>query len=112
MMLINGQPGPDPLPLHAGRRYRFRLINITDEGVDLRVRLLSTREPISWKVVAKDGADLPPAQIVTSPADVILTVGATCDVEVTLKEPGISWLEASSENLKAGTMYPLLALAK
>jgi FtsP/CotA-like multicopper oxidase with cupredoxin domain len=112
MMLINGQPGPDPLPLHIGKRYRFRLINITDEGVDLRLRLLSRHVPISWKVVAKDGADLPPAQIVTSPADVILTVGATCDVEVTLEEPGISWLEASSENLKAGTMYPLLALAK
>jgi len=112
MMLINGQPGPDPLPLHTGKRYRFRLINITDEGVDLRVRLLSGHEPISWKVVAKDGADLPPAQIVTSPADMVLTVGATCDVEVTLEKPGTSWLEASSENLEAGTMYPLIALAK
>lgn len=111
MMLINGQPGPDPLPLHAGKRYRFRLINITDEGVDLRLRLLS-REPLSWRVIAKDGADFPPAQIVTSPADMVLTVGATCDVEVTLEKPGISWLEASSENLEAGTMYPLLALAK
>ncbi len=48
----------------------------------------------------------------TSPADIILTVGATCDVEVALEEPGIFWLEASSENLKAGTMYPLLALEK
>ena len=112
MMLINGQPGPDPLPLHAGKRYRFRFINITDEGVDLRVRLLSRSEPISWKVVAKDGADLPPGQIVTSLADMVLTVGATCDVEVTLEKPGTSWLEASSENLEAGTMYPLIALAK
>ncbi len=111
MMLINGQPGPDPLPLHPGKRYRFRLINITDEGVDLRLRLLS-REPVSWRVIAKDGADFPPAQIATSPADMVLTVGATCDVEVTLEKPGISWLEASSENLEAGMMYPLLVLAK
>jgi FtsP/CotA-like multicopper oxidase with cupredoxin domain len=112
MMLVNGQPGPDPLLLQTGRRYRFRLINITDEGMDLRVRLLSTHGPISWKVLAKDGADLPPAQIATSPADMILTVGATCDVEVTLEEPGISWLEATSENLKAGVMYPLFVLSK
>jgi hypothetical protein len=42
----------------------------------------------------------------------VLTVGATCDVEVTLEKPGTSWLEASSENLEAGTMYPLIALAK
>lgn len=112
MMLVNGQPGPDPLLLQTERRYRFRLINITDEGVDLRVRLLSTHGPISWKVLAKDGADLPLAQIATSPADMILTVGATCDVEVTLEEAGISWLEATSENLKAGVMYPLFASSK
>jgi FtsP/CotA-like multicopper oxidase with cupredoxin domain len=112
MMLINGQPGPDPLPLHTGKRYRFRLINITDEGVDLRLRLLSGQEPVLWKVVAKDGADLPPTQIATSPADMVLTVGATSDVEVTLEKSGIFWLQASSENLAAGTMYPLLALTK
>jgi FtsP/CotA-like multicopper oxidase with cupredoxin domain len=112
MMLINGQPGPDPLSLHAGKRYRFRLINITDEGADLRVRLLSKSEPMSWRVVAKDGADLPPAQIATSPADMVLTVGATCDVEVTLEKPGPFGLEVSSESLEGVTMYPLIALAK
>src|SRR6516164_6817025 len=88
MMLINGQPGPDPLPLHAGKRYRFRLINITDEGSDLRVRLLFKDEPVSWRVVAKDGADLPPAQIITSSDDMFLPVGSTCDLEVMLEKPG------------------------
>src|SRR5216684_7127607 len=112
MMLINGKPAPDPLPLHAGKRYRFRLINITDEGVDWRVRLLSRNEPVSWRVVAKDGADLLPVQIVTSRADMALTVGATCDVEVTLEKPGLSGLEISSEDLQGMTMYPLIALAK
>jgi len=80
--------------------------------VDLRLRLLSGQEPVLWKVVAKDGADLPPTQIATSPADMVLTVGATSDVEVTLEKSGIFWLQASSENLAAGTMYPLLALTK
>jgi len=112
MMLINGQPGPDPLPLRTGKRYRFRLINITDDGSDLRVRLLFKGEPVLWKVVAKDGADLPPRQIVTSPADMFLPVGSTCDVEVTLEKSGRTELQISSEVLEDLAMQPFLALAK
>jgi manganese oxidase len=109
MMLINGQPGPDPLPLHTGKRYRFRLINITDDGSDMRVRFLLKGALISWRVVAKDGADLPPTQIVTTPADMFLTVGATCDVEVTLDQPGFAALRISSELLEDVAQYPFIA---
>jgi FtsP/CotA-like multicopper oxidase with cupredoxin domain len=112
MMLINGQPAPDPLMLQRGRRYRFRLINITDEGADLRVRLVSRNETASWRVVARDGADLPPAQIVTSWAEMELTVGSTCDVEVTLENAGVNELQISSRDLLAMTMYPLIVLPK
>jgi len=112
MMLINGQPGPDPLPLHVGKRYRFRLINITDDGSDLHVRLIFQGEPVSWRVVAKDGADLPTAQILSSPADMLLPVGSTCDVEVTLEKPGPTGLQISSEVLADVAMYPFFALAK
>ena len=112
MMLVNGQPGPDPLPLQTGKRYRFRLINITDEGSDLRVRFLLKNEPVSWRVIAKDGADLPPAQIATSPADMFLPVGSTCDVEVTLEKSGPAGLQISSEVLADVAMYPFVALAK
>lgn len=112
VMLINGQPGPDPLPLHTGKRYRFRLINITDNGSDLRVRFLLKGEPVPWRVIAKDGADLPPAQIVTSPADMFLAVGSTCDVEVTLEKRGQLGLQISSEILADVAMYPFFALAK
>ena len=109
MMLINGQPGPDPLPLHAGIHYRFRLINITDEGSDLRVRLLSKEEqPVSWRVMAKDGADLPPNQIFNSPADMTLPVGTTSDVEVTPNTPGPLNLQISSDTLQAIAMHPFV----
>ena len=111
-MLINGQPGPDPVPIHIGTRYRFRLINITDNGSDLHVRLLFKGEPVSWRVVAKDGADLPAAQILTSPADMFLPVGSTCDVEVRLEKPGPTGLQISSEILADVAMYPFFALAK
>jgi len=112
MMLINGQPGPDPLPLDIGKRYRFRLVNITDDGSDLRVRFLCKGELVPWKVIAKDGADLPSAQVVNSPADMFLTVGSTSDVEVTLEKPGLLGLQISSEILADVAMYPILAVAK
>jgi FtsP/CotA-like multicopper oxidase with cupredoxin domain len=110
MLLINGQPGPDPIPLHLGKRYRFRLINITDEASDLRVRFLSKDGPVSWKVVAKDGADLPTAQITDSSADMFLPVGSTCDVEVTLNKAGLQQLLVSSEILEAVSLFPFLAV--
>jgi FtsP/CotA-like multicopper oxidase with cupredoxin domain len=112
MMLINGQPGPDPLPLQTRKRYRFRLINITDEGADLRVRFLFKGDPASWRVIAKDGADLPPGQVVSSPADMFLPVGSTCDVEITLEKPGVLGLQISSEILEDVAMQPFRALAK
>lgn len=112
MTLINGRPAPDPLFLHTGKRYRFRLINITDEGADLRVRLLSRNRTVSWKVVARDGADLPRTQIVTSAAEIALPVGSTCDVEVTMQNSGVNELEVSSDDLLSKTMHPLIALPK
>jgi FtsP/CotA-like multicopper oxidase with cupredoxin domain len=112
MMLINGKPAPDPQMLHTGKRYRFRLSNITDEGADLRVRLVSNNKILSWKVVARDGAELPPAQLVTSDADMNLPVGSTCDVEVTLENPGVNELQISSRDLLSTTMSPLIALPK
>jgi FtsP/CotA-like multicopper oxidase with cupredoxin domain len=112
MMLINGQPGPDPLPLQTAKRYHFRLINITDDASDLRVRFVRKGELVPWTVIAKDGADLPPAQIVTSTADMLLPVGSTSDVEVTLEKPGLLGLQISSEILEDIAMYPIQAVAK
>jgi hypothetical protein len=34
-------------------------------------------EPVQWKVIAKDGAGLPPAQLRSSTADMGITVGET-----------------------------------
>jgi hypothetical protein len=100
------------LPLQTAKRYRFRLINITDDGSDLRVLFLCKGELVQWKVIAKDGADLPATQIVNSPADMFLPVGSTSDVEVTLEKPGLLGLQISSEILADVAMYPILAVAK
>jgi len=88
MLLINGTPEPYPAKLQAGVPYRLRLINITDNISNLRVRLAGNDAPLQWKVIAKDGADLPPAQSKFSVADMTITVGETYDIEYQADHPG------------------------
>jgi FtsP/CotA-like multicopper oxidase with cupredoxin domain len=93
LLLVNGHPQPDALELHASTQYRLRLINITDNAVDLRVRLTNKDLPVQWKVIAKDGADLPPAQLRLSKADMGITVGETYDVVYQAEAAGLAHLE-------------------
>jgi hypothetical protein len=59
-----------------------RLINITTDESDVRVRLVSGESAAQWKLIAADGADLPAAHQPIVAADMALTVGATRDVEI------------------------------
>jgi FtsP/CotA-like multicopper oxidase with cupredoxin domain len=88
LLLLNGTPEPFPLFLNTGTTYRFRFINITDNLADLRWRMTANDAPVDWKIVAKDGAALPPAQVKTSRADLAITVGETWDVEYRADQPG------------------------
>jgi FtsP/CotA-like multicopper oxidase with cupredoxin domain len=108
MFLINGHPQPFPMFLRAGTPYRFRLINIMDNVVDLRVRLVSKDEPLQWKVVAKDGADLPPSQIKIAPAELPITVGETYDVEYQAASPGDARLEIWDPGFPSREVQPLV----
>ncbi len=107
LLLINGNPQPDPLELRAGTRYRLRLINITDNFADMRVRLTSDGAPVQWKIIAKDGADLPPAQLKSSAADMYLTVGETYDVEYQAASPSVATLEVWEASLPTSMVLPL-----
>jgi FtsP/CotA-like multicopper oxidase with cupredoxin domain len=107
LLLINGNPQPDPLQLQAGTRYRLRLINITDNFVDMRVRLTSDGAPVQWKIIAKDGADLPPAQLKSSTADMFLTVGETYDVEYQAASASVATLEVWEASLPTSMVLPL-----
>ena len=42
---------------------------------------------MTWKRLAKDGADLPPAQSIRTPSTMLIAVGETYDFEFT-PEPG------------------------
>lgn len=84
--LVNGSTAPAPIELIAGRRHRFRLINI---DADERILFTLARDttPLTWRAVARDGADLPPAQATTRTARLLTGPGQTADFEVQLARP-------------------------
>lgn len=111
ILLVNGHPQPDPIELHAGTPYRLRLINITDNAADLRVRLTSNDAPMQWKIIAKDGADLPPAQLKFTTAEMGITVGETYDVEYQADKPGVAELKIWETSFPSSVTLPLQFVA-
>ncbi len=81
LLLINGHPQPAPLRLVTGRKYRFRLINISPDNVAMRASLRKAGTPVQWRIIAKDGADLPPGAATAQTAEFGITVGETYDFE-------------------------------
>jgi len=85
--LLNGQSQPRPMELRSGVTYRFRLINIRTD-YQATVSILEADQPVRWRVVAKDGADLPPSQAADRPATLTFAAGEIYDVELTPKAVG------------------------
>ena len=86
--MLNGRVEPEPMRLRAGTTYRFRIVNIrSDYAVSLGL-LDSEGQPVEWRHVAKDGADLPPAQAALRPARLLSEVGEIYDFEFTPRSPG------------------------
>jgi FtsP/CotA-like multicopper oxidase with cupredoxin domain len=79
---LNGSPSPAPMELHAGTRYRFRIINIRAES-EAQLALLSGGTPVTWRLVARDGADLPVGQQTVGPAALTFAAGQIYDFEFT-----------------------------
>jgi FtsP/CotA-like multicopper oxidase with cupredoxin domain len=79
--MVNGMLQPPPLDLVAGRRYHLRLINI---HADNRVLFTLLRDTalVTWRPLAKDGADLPPALTAARPARLLTGPGETADFEL------------------------------
>jgi hypothetical protein len=85
--LLNGSTTPPPIALHAGTRHRLRVINIrTDFPAD--VALLEGETPVTWRMIARDGADLPAGQQTTGPATLTFAPGQIYDFEFTPTKPG------------------------
>jgi FtsP/CotA-like multicopper oxidase with cupredoxin domain len=84
---VNGELEPAPIEMRANRSYRLRFMHISPDD-DKRVRLMAGATTVEWRVVAKDGADLPASQTSAMPADLRIHVGETYDVVWTPEQPG------------------------
>ncbi|HEU4828558.1 MAG TPA: multicopper oxidase domain-containing protein [Gemmatimonadales bacterium] len=82
-ILINGDSVPKPIEVRAGEPHRLRFVNIGPAGV-MRLELKRGSALAEWRRLALDGASLPPAQAIMSPAGHRLAVGQTADFEVRL----------------------------
>jgi FtsP/CotA-like multicopper oxidase with cupredoxin domain len=87
-VLLNGKPLPDPITLKAGTRYRFRLFNLKNDEIEHIALLGENDKPITWKAVAKDGADLPAPQATMQPASLAFGSGEIYDFEYTPEKSG------------------------
>jgi FtsP/CotA-like multicopper oxidase with cupredoxin domain len=79
---LNGSRSPTMASLRAGRTYRLRIINIVPENPPVDVSLTLGGSPITWRPIAKDGADLPEGRRALAPARLTIAVGETYDFEV------------------------------
>ena len=82
-LLVNGDSVLAPMTWRAGSKHRIRLAVIGPAG---RLRTTLTRDSVvmKWTPVAKDGADLPPAQRIERPAELRnMESGETADFEFT-----------------------------
>ena len=104
-VLVNGSQTPATLELRRGMGYRLRLINITTARPGLRVELRSDTTIGNWRVLAKDGADLPQTARGVRPASQQLTIGETMDVEFFPTRVGAWTLD-----VRTNTGAPLAAL--
>lgn len=86
-VLVNGDSAPPPVTMAYGVTHRLRLINI---GVAVPARFSLRRDTtlVSWKALAKDGADLPAVQATSRRALQVVAVGETFDFEFDPPERG------------------------
>lgn len=100
-VLVNGDSLPAPVEMAFGTKHRLRFINI---GVAVPVRFSIRRDTtfVTWKALAKDGADLPASQAIVRRAVQVVVVGETCDFEFDPPTRGTYTLAIESLAVPAG----------
>ncbi|HEU5169513.1 MAG TPA: multicopper oxidase domain-containing protein [Gemmatimonadales bacterium] len=93
--VINGRVDPAPIVLRLLSTYRFRLFNIGDARTSFALKRPDS-SAVAWRAVAKDGADLPPAQAVPRTEPLMTGPGEIADFEFTPAEPGDLVLDVNS----------------
>jgi FtsP/CotA-like multicopper oxidase with cupredoxin domain len=80
-VLINGRASPAPLTVQAGVPQRLRFINMTTRRPRIRAELWRDSTLVTWRPLAKDGADLPTRFQGATPARAPISIGETMDFE-------------------------------
>jgi FtsP/CotA-like multicopper oxidase with cupredoxin domain len=97
-IVVNGDSTPPPLDLAREMTHRLRFLNIAPAGA-LPVSLSRDSIPVTWRPIAKDGADLPPSQRALRPARFRIQVGETADFEFTPPSPGDYHLRVAGRSM-------------
>ena len=93
---LNGSASPPPVQLRVNEEYRLRFINITPSN-NQRVRLLSdSTTPTTWRLYAKDGAQVAANQATERSSDLALGAGETYDYTFARSQPGRYTLEITT----------------
>jgi FtsP/CotA-like multicopper oxidase with cupredoxin domain len=108
--LVNGSATPAPLILRAGRLNRLRLISI-DPDHRIVFTLLRDTTVVSWKALAKDGAELPPALATEHRAELMTGPGETADFGITPKQGEVLSLRIAAPFVDAPWTRTLLLKA-
>jgi FtsP/CotA-like multicopper oxidase with cupredoxin domain len=95
-VLLNGSLAPAPIEVRAGVPYRVRLINITVARPGMRFELRQDTTLLAWRMIAKDGADVPVARRAPQLARQTISIGETYDFEFTPAAAGELRLEAQT----------------
>jgi hypothetical protein len=64
----------------------------------MTISLLQKGQPVKWRAMAKDGADLPPQQATVRDAVQMISVGETYDFQFSPQTPGDYEMRFYSEN--------------
>ena len=85
--IVNGMASPDTLAMVAGTSYRLRVINISANDAH-SITLRGPAGLATWRLLARDGRDLPSDQATVQAARENTAAGVTRDFEFTPDTPG------------------------
>jgi FtsP/CotA-like multicopper oxidase with cupredoxin domain len=105
VVLLNGTSTPGEREMRVGERYRLRVINIHTFRPSMIARIVRDSTVLTWRAVAKDGMDLPPAFATMRPAAQQLGNGEAYDFEFIPSAPGLIRFTVTT-----GTNVPLVTM--
>lgn len=105
-IFVNGSAMPEAIEMQRGVPQRLRFMSIP-ANAEFSVRLLDGDQPVSWRQIARDGADFSADRIVESRALTRVDVGITKDFQFTPDKPGELILEVDLRVRGHPTRMPL-----